>query len=173
VAEADLADMLTDDSGQRHEITIPPPLVRAEVLDRMQAFARAHLSAPFLEILARSERPFFTPIYDHLSPSFADGRVALAGDAACVARPHVGMGVTKAAGDAEALARHLAIGPVTEALARYSVERVAAARIAHDTGQRLGRYIFAGSPGENPDGRTNPNLAAIMAETAVVPAGLT
>jgi 2-polyprenyl-6-methoxyphenol hydroxylase-like FAD-dependent oxidoreductase len=173
VAEADLADMLTDDSGQRHEITIPPPLVRAEVLDRMQAFARAHLSAPFLEILARSERPFFTPIYDHLSPSFADGRVALAGDAACVARPHVGMGVTKAAGDAEALARHLAIGPVTEALARYSVERVAAARIAHDTGQRLGRYIFAGSPGDNPDGRTNPNLAAIMAETAVVPAGLT
>ncbi|MCA3451381.1 MAG: hypothetical protein INF92_13660 [Rhodobacter sp.] len=79
--------------------------------------------------------------------------------------------MTKAAGNAEALARHLEAGPMTEALACYSDERVAAARIAHDSGQRLGRYIFAGAPGDNPDGRTNPNLAAIMAETTVVPAG--
>lgn len=146
--------------------------MRDEVLARMQEFARAHLPAPFLEILARSERPFFTPIYDHLSPTFAEGRVALAGDAACVARPHVGMGVTKAAGDAEALARALAVGTVQNGLQRYSDERVAASRIAHDTGQRLGSFIFGTGSGGNSDGRSNPNLAAIMAETAVVPAVL-
>ena len=170
VAADDLADMLTDATGQRHDVTIPPPLVRDAVLARMQDFARAHLPAPFLEILARSERPFFTPIYDHLSPVFADGRVALAGDAACVARPHVGMGVTKAAGDAEALARALAVGTVHTALQRYSDERVAASRIAHETAQRLGGFIFGDGSGANRDGRSNPNLAAIMAETAVVPA---
>jgi 2-polyprenyl-6-methoxyphenol hydroxylase-like FAD-dependent oxidoreductase len=170
VAADDLADMLTDATGQRHDVTIPPPLVRDAVLAQMQDFARAHLPAPFLEILARSERPFFTPIYDLLSPAFAEGRVALAGDAACVARPHVGMGVTKAAGDAEALARALTVGTVPDALQRYSNERQAASRIAHETAQRLGGFIFGGAAGTNRDGRSNPNLAAIMAETAVVPA---
>jgi 2-polyprenyl-6-methoxyphenol hydroxylase-like FAD-dependent oxidoreductase len=147
--------------------------VRDDVLERMTAFAHDRLPQPFLDILARSERPFFTPIYDHLSPSFASARVALAGDAACVARPHVGMGVTKAAADAEALARHLSDVPVTCGLRAYSLERTAAARLARDTGQRLGGYIFAGDPGRNRDGRANPNLATIMAETAVVPAGPT
>lgn len=168
---AELADMLTDALGQQHPITIPPPLVRDDVLDRMQHFASTHLAKPFLDILARSERPFFTPIYDHLSPRFVDGMVALAGDAACVARPHVGMGVTKAAADAEALARHLSKGTIPEALARYNQERRKAAALAFDTGRRLGSYIFAApSKGQNHDGRTNPNLARIMAETAVVPA---
>jgi len=172
VAAEDLRDMLTDATGQHHPVTIPPPLVRDDVLARMQAFAEARLARPFLEILARSERPFFTPIYDHLSPHFDDGRVALAGDAASVARPHVGMGVTKAACDAEALARHLDRRTVAEALPAYSGERSAAARLAVETGRRLGRYIFG--PGEgNRDGRANPNLARIMAETAVVPQPVT
>jgi 2-polyprenyl-6-methoxyphenol hydroxylase-like FAD-dependent oxidoreductase len=171
VEAGELADMLTDANGIHHPVTIPPPLVRDDVLDRMQGFARHHLAKPFLEILARSERPFFTPIYDHLSPVFAAGRVALAGDAACVARPHVGMGVTKAAADAEALARHLSAAPVIDALPAYGTERHAAAALAHTTAQRLGRYIFAApDQGSNHDGRNNPNLARIMAETAVVPA---
>lgn len=171
VEASELADMLTDAKGNHHPVTIPPPLVRDDVLDRMQGFARRNLAKPFLEILARSERPFFTPIYDHLSPIFAAGCVALAGDAACVARPHVGMGVTKAAADAEALARHLSAAPVTQALAAYGAERHAAAELAHATAQRLGGYIFAGpDQGSNHDGRNNPNLARIMAETAVVPA---
>ena len=171
VGATELADMLTDASGTQHPVTIPPPLVRDDVLARMHAFARANLARPFLDILARSERPFFTPIYDHLSPHFATGRVALAGDAACVARPHVGMGVTKAAADAEALARHLSTAPVLPALQAYGSERHAAAALAHATAQRLGRYIFAApDQGSNHDGRNNPNLARIMAETAVVPA---
>lgn len=171
VETAELANMLTDAKGFHHAVTIPPPLVRDDVLDRMQAFARGNLAKPFLEILARSERPFFTPIYDHLSPVFSAGRVALAGDAVCVARPHVGMGVTKAAADAEALARHLSAAPVIDALAAYGTERHAAATLAYATAQRLGRYIFAApDQGHNHDGRNNPNLARIMAETAVVPA---
>lgn len=168
VSPDDLREMLTDATGRLHQVTIPPPLVRDDVLARMQAFAEARLARPFVEILARSERPFFTPIYDHLSPRFDDGRVALAGDAAAVARPHVGMGVTKAAADAEALARHLSGPTVLKALPAYSDERTAAARLAVETGRRLGSYIFGDRDG-NRDGRSNPNLARIMAETAVVP----
>jgi 2-polyprenyl-6-methoxyphenol hydroxylase-like FAD-dependent oxidoreductase len=166
-----LDDMLTDASGTRHDLSIPPPLVRKEVLEQMQAFAAAHLPKPFLEILARSERPFFTPIYDHCSPIFAKGRVALSGDAACVARPHIGMGVTKAACDAEALARHLGEGDdVVASLQAYSDERVPQSRIAHEMAQELGRLIFDKPAGdENRDGRSNPDIEWIMAKTAVVP----
>ena len=53
----------------------------------------------------RRAQPFLQPIYDLDSPRMAFGRVALLGDAAFVARPHVGMGVTKAGDDAMALAQ--------------------------------------------------------------------
>lgn len=168
VTDEELRDMLTDETGRYHSVSIPPPLVRDEVLRRMEADARRRLPPAFVEILEKSERPFFTPIYDHCSPVFADGRVALAGDAACVARPHVGMGVTKAAADALALTRHLSSAPAEEALQAYSDERAPASRIAYERAQRLGGYIFDGDPRQNLDGRSNPNLTAILQDTAVL-----
>lgn len=172
VPAEDLDDMLTDGEGRHHAVSIPPPLVREDVLRRMEEDARRRLPPPFVEMLAHSERPFFTPIYDHHAPEFARGRVALVGDAACVARPHVGMGVTKAAEDALALARHVADGPVPEALARYSAERAPAAHAAYERSRRLGSYIFDGAEGENRDGRCNPRIETIMAATATADFGV-
>jgi 2-polyprenyl-6-methoxyphenol hydroxylase-like FAD-dependent oxidoreductase len=171
VAEPELRAMLTDAEGREHALTIPPPQIRREVLADGVALARRLLPPPFVEILEKSEMPFFTPIYDHIAPTFAQGRVALAGDAACVARPHVGMGVTKAAADAEALARLLSAGqPAATALQAYSAERRPQALLALETARRLGAMIFDAPDGAaNPDGRSNPNLARIVAETAVVP----
>lgn len=166
VSHAELRDMLTDTSGKLHAVSIPPPLVRGEVLKRMEEYARRRLPPAFVEILQQSERPFFTPIYDHCSPSFAEGRVALAGDAACVARPHVGMGVTKAAADALALARHLSAHSVEQALLAYSEEREPLSRKAFERGQKLGGYIFD-NPDQNADGRSNPRIETIMQDTAV------
>lgn len=171
---AELGDMLTDASGHRHDISIPPPLVRDSVVQQGEALARAILPPPFVEILARSERPFFTPIYDHCAPEFARGRVALIGDAASVARPHLGMGVTKAAADAAALARQLGSGlAVPDALAAYSALRQPAGKFAVDASRKLGAMIFTPPPGtDNADGRSNPHLETIVAETAVVPEAL-
>lgn len=170
VAQADLDDMLTDAEGVHHPVSIPPPLVRPQVIARMRDLAARTLPPQFLEILERSEPPFFTPIYDHLSPVMAEGRVALAGDAACVARPHVGMGVTKAACDAEALARHLDTGPVAEGLRAYCAERQPDAARAHLTARRLGAMIFEAPPhGPDPDGCDNPAMDVILRSTAVVP----
>ncbi|MFZ3581804.1 FAD-dependent monooxygenase [Loktanella sp. DJP18] len=157
---ADLRDMLTDDAGQHHPVSIPPPLVRGAVLDAMQVQARRILPQAFVDILDQSARPFFTPIYDHHAPVMHDGRVALAGDAACVARPHVGMGVTKAAEDALALAA-CADGD----LAAYSAQRVPASLRAYQRGQQLGAAIFAPDPA-NADGAHNPILHDIMRLTA-------
>lgn len=163
----DLEDMLTDASGTVHAISIPPPLVRDDVLARMEETAANLLPDVFRHVLSKSERPFFTPIYDHLSPSFASGRVALSGDAACVARPHVGMGVTKAAQDALALARH-ATGDLEAGLQAYSAERVPLSRAVYERSQMLGRHMMQAPEAGCPmDGRHNPNLDEIMRLTAV------
>ena len=167
VSDDQLQDMLTDKDGNHYPVSIPPPLVRDDVLAAMEDDAVRRLPAPFVEIIRNSERPFFTPIYDHCSPVFAKGRVAVMGDAACVARPHVGMGVTKAAEDALALARHLSGVPVEQALNQYSEERVVKSRRAYDQGQRLGRFIFDADPSMNHDGRSHPRINEIMHETAV------
>lgn len=172
VSEEELRDMLTDAQGVLHPVTIPPPLVRTDVLRRMRKEAQSRLPAPFNDILKVSDRPFFTPIYDHLSPSMAFGRVLLAGDAACVSRPHAGMGVTKAAGDAAALAEHLEKSPVLDGLRAYSKERTAAARVAYETSRRLGSLVFNCDRNENLDGRSHPEIHAIMHKTAVVPPAL-
>jgi len=159
--------MLTDASGTYHAMSIPPPLVRDDVLAAMRALAQDQLPRPFADILALSERPFFTPVYDHLSPVMANGCVTLLGDAACVARPHVGMGVTKAAQDALALADNLADKPVPDALAAYSASRVPAARAAFERSRQLGAWVLEAPATGNLDGRNNPNLAEIMRLTAV------
>lgn len=167
VAPAGLAGLLTDAGGRRHEVAIPPPLVRDEAVAAMRRLAGDRLPPQFRAVLGVAERPFVAPIYDHLSPTLARGRVALAGDAACVARPHVGMGVTKAALDALALARHLSSGQaVEEALAAYSAERHPAAAAAHAESLRLGGFLLDG-PGD-PEGRMNPRCGEILRRTAVV-----
>lgn len=167
VTAEELAQMLTDAQGRRHEIGIPPPLVREEVIAAMRRLAEERLPPQFRAVLEVAERPFVAPIYDHVAPVFAAGRVALAGDAACVARPHVGMGVTKAALDALALARHLSSGrPVAAALAAYSAERQPAAVAAHAESRRLGGFLLDGTG--DAEGRAHPRRDEIMRRTAVV-----
>ncbi len=167
VTDDALRDMLTDADGTHHPVSIPPPRIRDDVLARMLEDATQRLPDAFVEIIKTSGRPFFTPIYDHCSPVFAKGRVALVGDAACGVRPHVGMGVTKAAEDALALAQVVADQPVVEALGAYSDTREPASRRVYEQGQRLGALIFDTDPAINLDGRSHPEIDTIMSDTAV------
>ncbi len=91
----------------------------------MKADARALLAPPIVDVIESADQPFFQPIYDLASPQVVIGRVALLGDAAFVARPHVGAGVTKAALDAICLAEAIreAGDDLAAALARYDRER--------------------------------------------------
>ncbi|HEU5282825.1 MAG TPA: FAD binding domain-containing protein [Burkholderiales bacterium] len=142
--DADLADMLTDASGHRHELSIPPPLIRPDVIERMRRAAANLLAPQFAEILGLIREPFFQPIYDLESPQLAFGRVALLGDAAFVARPHVGLGVTKAAEDAVALAEALREArDVASGLREYQRARRAVGAKVVARGRHLGAYMQA------------------------------
>src|SRR6516165_3417246 len=101
-----LRSMCIDESGQQHEFSVPPPLIRDDLIAQMRADAELIMPPQFLDCL-KNMRPFFTPIYDFSAPQLVFGRLALVGDAASSARPHMGFGMAKAGGDAQALAEVL------------------------------------------------------------------
>ena len=101
--KVELQHLLTDESGTTHTISIPPPLIRGEGIAHMRAAAERLLAPQFREIVRMIDEPILQPIYDLETPRMAFGRVAIIGDAAFVARPHVAAGVAKAADDAAAL----------------------------------------------------------------------
>lgn len=118
--EAALRLLCTDAAGVCHGTAIAPGLIRPEVISAMRADARALLAPQIATLVEITAQPFFQAIFDLESERMAQGRVALVGDAAFVARPHVGMGVTKAALDVECLAGALAAaGRVEDALDAY------------------------------------------------------
>lgn len=141
VTLAGLADMNTDASGRHHD-QIPPPLIRPDVTAAVKAAARALLAPAIANIFARAEQPIFQAIYDLTSPRIAFGRLALIGDAAFVARPHVGAGVTKAALDGACLADALAAhDDIASALAHFDRVRRQANEWIVARGRKTGEAI--------------------------------
>jgi 2-polyprenyl-6-methoxyphenol hydroxylase-like FAD-dependent oxidoreductase len=165
--EAALARLCTDATGRLHAGSIPPPLIRPEVVADMRASAHALLAPAIADIIARTEQPFFQPIYDLASPRLVFGRVALLGDAAFVARPHVGAGVTKAALDAACLADALseAGSDVGAALARYESERRAFGDWMVARSRHLGAWIgAAAAAGAQSQAERDRRSVAVMRE---------
>ncbi|MGI9520089.1 MAG: FAD-dependent oxidoreductase [Hyphomicrobiaceae bacterium] len=99
----DLPFLLTDVDGINNGVSIAPNRIRKTVIDAMFSDAQSILASQFAEVLLKTARPFIQPVFDLTTPRMSFGSVAVVGDAAFVARPHVGMGVTKAADDAIAL----------------------------------------------------------------------
>ncbi len=137
--EASLRDHLTDASGHYHEAGIPHDLIRAELIAAMRAEAHACLPPQVQAVIDATERPFLQGMYDFCTPRFLHGRVALLGDAAATARPHCGMGVSKAAVDAATFAQALNEG--SAALAAWQETRVAYGRQTVEWSRDLGSYI--------------------------------
>lgn len=166
----DLKDLLRDESGKQFEGGIPPALIRRDVLDNMYKSAETLLAPQFAEVVKKAAQPLFQPIYDLEVPKMNFGRIALLGDAAFVARPHCGMGVTKAAGDAlaivEALERHAS---VEVALADYSEQRSRFGASIVQHARHLGAYMQAQlrSEEEREMAELYRTPEAVMRETAV------
>ena len=170
-ADTVLPAMLTDTDGVRHALSIPPHKIRPEVIAEMREAARQTLAPQFAEVVARTTQPFIQVIQDLTVPTMVYGRrVLILGDAAFVARPHVGMGVTKAASDADALARclrdHDGIG---DALAAFNAERCPYGAAVVRRARQLGAYMQAEllTEEDRAAAERHRQPAAIMAETAV------
>ena len=162
--------LLTDERGVTHAISIPPPLIRREVIAEMRADAERLLGPQFRQIARLMDEPILQPIYDLESPQMAFGRVAIAGDAACVARPHVAAGVSKAADDAATLAGALiAESDVPSALKRFEAARLPENTRIIERARHLGAYLQATqTQEEKARAGMHSTDGAVIAETAVL-----
>jgi 2-polyprenyl-6-methoxyphenol hydroxylase-like FAD-dependent oxidoreductase len=161
--------LLTDDSGVTHSISIPPPLIRRDAIAQMRAAAERLLAPQFRAIVRLIAEPILQPIYDLESPRLAFDRVAIIGDAACVARPHVAAGVSKAADDAAALAEALDADDVAAALRRFEAQRLPENRKIIERARHLGAYLQATQTAAERASSARHGVAeAVLAETAVL-----
>jgi 2-polyprenyl-6-methoxyphenol hydroxylase-like FAD-dependent oxidoreductase len=143
VIESALAGLCTDASGKQHGVSIPPPLIRPELIAALKQDAAALLAPQLATLVNATAQIILQPIFELASPRIAFGRVALVGDAAFVARPHVATGVMKAAIDAESLADALAAKPgdVAAALQHYDKERQPYGAALVTRGRHIGAYF--------------------------------
>lgn len=162
--------LLTADSGKTHAISIPPPLIRKEAIAEMHDAAERLLAPQYRAVVRLIEEPILQPIYDLVSPRMAFGRVAIVGDAAFVARPHVGAGVSKAADDAAALVNALqAHGDVESALKAFESARLAENVRIIEWARHLGAYLQASQTQEEAvRAGEHSTDAAVIVETATL-----
>ena len=165
-------DLVTDASGKVWSDGIPPPLIRPAVVAAARRAAAEVLAPQFAEVVEKTESLFFQPIYDLESSQLAFGRIALLGDAAFVARPHCGMGVTKAAGDAMSLIQALTqTDDVPDALSAYEQERQPIGESIVGHARALGAYMQSQllTEREREMAERYRSTEAVMRETAVAP----
>jgi 2-polyprenyl-6-methoxyphenol hydroxylase-like FAD-dependent oxidoreductase len=148
-SESEVRAMSTDATGYCHGMAIPPPLIRKEVVASLFREALDQLPPQHVDLL-HAEQPFFQAIYDLECDKLVFGRTVLLGDAAFLARPHVGAGVTKAALDAQCLADALQShgDDIASALASYQRDRLTIGKRMVARARRLGAFIeFHDTPG--------------------------
>ena len=162
--------LLTDERGHTHPISIPPPLIRREAIAEMRAAAERLLAPQFREVVPLFPEPMLQPIYDLESPRMVSGRVAVVGDAAFVARPHVGAGVSKSSDDAAALADALQQeADVETALKRYEAARLKENHRIIAWARHLGAYLQATQTREEQvSAGEHSTDDAVIKETAVL-----
>lgn len=160
VPETALPDLCTDASGRQHGSSIPPSLIRTELIEALKRDANELLAPQLAGLVTAAERIILQPIFDLESPRIAFGRIALLGDAAFVARPQVASGVMKAAIDAETLAHEmqLAGNDVITALERYNAQRQPYGAWLVARGQHIGGYLASR------DGDPRDRIATLMRE---------
>lgn len=162
--------LLTDESGITHAISIPPPLIRREAVAEMRADATRLIAPQMQKIVTLMDEPILQPIYDLETPHMAFGRVAVLGDAAFVARPHVAAGVAKAADDASALVAALDGEPdMAAGLRRFEAARLPVGRRIIQRARHLGAYLQAQRTDEELTHSARHSIPeAVMTETAVL-----
>ncbi|MGE3774380.1 MAG: FAD-dependent monooxygenase [Gammaproteobacteria bacterium] len=139
---------LSDAQGRHYPLGIPHDRMHPALVAAMRLQAHEELAPLLQRVVEATPQPYIQAIYEVASPRLVYGRSVLIGDAAFTARPHVGLGVSKAADDARTLVTALSAADGGAALAHWEQERLRFGRAAMRWGADLGSYIEA--PREDP-----------------------
>ena len=159
-----LKEILLGKSGQQFEDGIPPNEIREEIVSDLFEEAGEKLPPQLVELVKITKQPLIQPIFDLQSMKMKNGRVVTIGDAAFTARPHVGMGVTKAAMDAFTLSEYLEDSSNLDDLDKWEHSRLKESQFIVNRSRKLGQYL---SIPKNNEDLIMPNVQNVLKDTAI------
>ena len=164
VPQKKLKEILLGKSGQQFEDGIPPNEIREEIVIDLFKEAEEKLPPQLVELVKITKQPLIQPIFDLQSMKMKNGRVVTIGDAAFTARPHVGMGVTKAAMDAFTLSEYLEDSSNLDDLDKWEHSRLKESQFIVNRSRKLGQYL---SIPKNNEDLIMPNVQNVLKDTAI------
>ena len=164
VPQKKLKEILLGKSGQQFEDGIPPNEIREEIVNDLFKEAEEKLPPQLFELVKITKQPLIQPIFDLQSMKMKNGRVVTIGDAAFTARPHVGMGVTKAAMDAFTLSEYLEDSSNLDDLDKWEHSRLKESQFIVNRSRKLGQYL---SIPKNNEDLIMPNVQKVLKDTAI------
>ena len=164
VPQKKLKEILLGKSGQQFEDGIPPNEIREEIVNDLFKEAEQKLPPQLVELVKITKQPLIQPIFDLQSMKMKNGRVVTIGDAAFTARPHVGMGVTKAAMDAFTLSEYLEDSFNLDDLDKWEHTRLKESQFIVNRSRKLGQYLSIPNDNEN---LIMPNVQNVLQDTAI------
>ena len=164
VPQTSLQEILLGKSGQQFEDGIPPNEIREEIVNDLFKEAEEKLPPQLVELVKITKQPLIQPIFDLQSMKMKNGRVVTIGDAAFTARPHVGMGVTKAAMDAFTLSEYLEDSSNLDDLDKWEHSRLKESQFIVNRSRKLGQYL---SIPKNNEDLIMPNVQNVLKDTAI------
>ena len=164
VPQNSLQEILLGKSGQQFEDGIPPNEIREEIVNDLFKEAEEKLPPQLVELVKITKQPLIQPIFDLQSIKMKNGRVITIGDAAFTARPHVGMGVTKAAMDAFTLSEYLEDSSNLDDLDKWEHSRLKESQFIVNRSRKLGQYLSIPNDNEN---LIMPNVQNVLQDTAI------
>ena len=162
--EKNLKKLFLGKSGQQYNDGIPPNEIRDQVLKELLLEAKNILPPQMYELIIKTSQPLIQPIYDLESNFMVNKRLITIGDAAFTARPHVGMGVTKAAIDAFSLSNSLSSNNYLNSLSKWEKDRIKAGKFLVNRSRELGIYLSKPMKNET---LIMPDILNVLSDTAI------
>ena len=162
--EKDLKKLFLGKSGKQYKDGIPPNEIRDQVLKELLLEANNILPPQMYELIIKTSQPLIQPIYDLESNFMVNKRLITLGDAAFTARPHVGMGVTKAAIDAFTLSNSLSSNNYLNNLSKWEKNRIKAGKFLVNRSRELGIYLSKSMKNKT---LIMPDILNVLSDTAI------
>lgn len=95
----EFTEMTTDKDGRKHHNFVPLGKIQDKAWARQKSRAVRILSAPFWELVNKTQQPGLSIIHDFAADkaAFYDNKVLLVGDALALFRPHMALALNQAA----------------------------------------------------------------------------
>lgn len=162
--EKDLKKLFLGKSGKQYKDGIPPNEILDQVLKELLLEANNILPPQMYELIIKTSQPLIQPIYDLESNFMVNKRLITLGDAAFTARPHVGMGVTKAAIDAFTLSNSLSSNNYLNNLSKWEKNRIKAGKFLVNRSRELGIYLSKSMKNKT---LIMPDILNVLSDTAI------